>query len=185
MRKARNRMAKATVDIGIPCANMQSSQWWLPLINNMIQETADGNIQIQHIFALHSAVPDYNKNSIISSQAFKYLWNEEEKRRAELTDANRSGISKRFLDGNSDWIFFLDDDTVPPAGSITKLINLGKPFVAGLYFNPAFPNNPIAYLKDEKGSGMYHAYYGYAKGALTQVDAVGMGCTLEIGRAHV
>ncbi len=148
------------------------------MINNMIQETSDGNIEIRHIFALHSALPDYNKNSILSSQAFKYLWNPEEKKRAELTDANRTGITKRFLDGDSDWLFFIDDDTVHPAGTITKLINLGKPFAAGLYFNAGFPNNPIAYMKDEKETGMYHAYYGYAKGAMTHVDAVGMGCPL-------
>lgn len=148
------------------------------MITNVLQEERDGNIEITHIFALSSAVPDYNKNSILSSQAFQYLWNTEEKKRYELTDANRSGATKRFLDGDSDWIFFIDDDTTSPVGTISTLINLGKPFVAGLYFNPNWPHNPIAYMKDEKGNGMYHAYYGYAKGTLTQVDAVGMGCTL-------
>jgi hypothetical protein len=172
-----DKMAKVKVDIGVPCANMQSSQWWLPLISNLLQEAYDGETEIVHIFALHSALPDYNKNQIISSQAFKYLWNPEEKHRAELTDANRSSISKRFLDGDSDYLFFIDDDTVPPVGAITKLVSLAKPFASGLYFNPAYPHNPIAYIKNE-GVGTYHAFWGYAKGALTQVDGVGMGCTL-------
>jgi hypothetical protein len=171
-------MNKVKVDIGIPCNSMQLSQWWLPLMTNVLQEERDGNVQIQHIFALNSAVPDYNKNSIVSSQAFQYLWNPEEKKRYELTDANRTRVTKRFLDGDSDWLFFIDDDTTHPVGTISKLVNLGKPLVGGLYFLPRFPYNPIAYVLDQKGNGMYHAYYGYSKGALTQVDAIGMGCTL-------
>lgn len=169
---------KPKVMIGVPCSGFQTSAWWLPLLNSVQQETADGNIVIHSIVGMHSALPDFNKNQLLSRQAFKYLWNPEEKKRAELTDANRSTVAKRFLDSDADWVFFMDDDTSHKPGTITKLVNLGKSFVAGLYFLPKFPNNPIAYLKDEKGSGMYHAYYGYARGALQQVDAVGFGCTL-------
>jgi hypothetical protein len=76
----------------------------------------------------------------------------------------------------SDWLFWADDDTVAPPGTIRKLLRLDKPFVAGLYFNTNKPYNPIAYHKLDNGG--YIPLTDFAPGSIMPIDSVGMGCTL-------
>lgn len=159
---------KAVVDIAVACSPHQTPDWWAPIMAMLLETERSGNITIGAVRAVSSALPDVNKNSTIGQQ----------KRRWSLTDANRNEITnKGFINGGADWIFWMDDDTVPPENAITHLVKIGLPFVAGLYFLPAKPYNPIAYKRHES-SGLYAPVYQYPKGGLFQVDSVGMGCTL-------
>jgi len=162
----------AKVDIGVACAPHQTKNWWSPVMAMLLGEQEYGNAEIGKIHATSSASPDHNKNHVVSSSP----WNAEEKRRGDLTDANRGAVAGTFLDGDADYLFFMDDDTVPPKGVISHLIGLGRELVGGVYFNTKPPYNPIAYYRRE--DGLYSAVYDYVHGSLLPVDSMGMGCTL-------
>jgi len=166
------------VDIGIACSGAQSPAWWSSVFSNLIQEIRAGGWELGQVLTISSALPDHNKNHAVGGA----IANVEEKRRNQLTDANRAVLSNRFLTGSesgwrADWLMQIDDDTVPPEMAVTDLLNLQKDFAAGVYFNANPPYNPIAYVRDQSGVG-YQAVYDYPAGMLTQVDSVGMGCTL-------
>jgi len=171
-------LSKPTVDIGIACSSNQLPAWWNGVFGSLMREAQRG-IEIRQLLAIGSALPDFNKNntigvSILDQQA-------EGKKRMNRTDANRNEMSNRFISGGSlgpsEWIFMIDDDTIPEDGALTKLLALEKDFVAGLYFNTNPPYNPIAYARNKTGIG-YYALYDYPYGMLMPVDSVGMGCTL-------
>lgn len=171
------------VDIAIATYGMAPSEWWSKVMGNLLQEQRDG-LEIGHVHAVSSALPDHNKNYLLDDR--RGVAPDTFKDRNEKTDANKSAIvgasangvpqSGGFLQGDSDYIFFMDDDTVPPEGAIRQLINLGREVVGGLYFLAKPPHNPIAYYRQE--DGLYAALWDYVHGALQQVDSIGMGCTL-------
>ncbi len=175
------------VDIGVACAPTQINQWWVPLMQRLLVSQQKG-IEIGRIHAVSSALPDHNKNYVVDDQQGRITPNNT-KRRDDLTDANRVRAAGGFLGGDADWLFFIDDDTVPPEGALEHLLNLGKPFVGGVYYLGKFPHNPIAYYKQDDGT--YAALVDYPHGALIEVDSIGMGCTLlhrsvfeEIQKGH-
>ena len=161
------------VDIGVACNINQTWQWWTTVMLMLLSEEKHGNIEIGSIRTVGSAVPDHNKNNIIGDSV----------RRSRLTDYNRQEVTKGFLSGNADWIFWMDDDTAPPLNAITGLLHSGHDFVGGAYFMTAEPYHPIAYKK-MPDSGLYAPVYNYPDGALMEVDSIGFGCTLVHRRVY-
>ncbi len=172
-----------TIDIGVACSSFQTYDWWAPLITNLLREHQRG-IFVNQLIATFSALPDSNKSNIVMANLPEYNQEiAEQKKRADLTDANRNKTVYSFWNGSksggkSDWIFWMDDDTTIPDATISRLLDTGKKFVAGLYFLGRHPYNPVAYVRDRRDKWGYRALYNYPQGALIEVDSVGMGCTL-------
>jgi hypothetical protein len=163
-------MKKPVIDIGVACAANQTPTWWTPIMGGLLAEQKLGVIDIHAIISISSALPDHNKNVTIE----KYNTTVQ---RMKKTDVNRNKVSEDFLSGPADYLFFIDDDTVFQNGTITKLVEQRRDFVAGIYFMPGPKNNhPIAYRKID--GGFYTPIVFYPDGGLIQVDSVGMGCTL-------
>lgn len=157
----------ARVDIGVVCNYAQSYEWWSSVLGRVLAEQKSGEVDIGRIHTSGTALPDQGKNGIIASV---------NNRRLDLTDVNRVKVAGKFLEGDADWLMWLDDDTVPPKGFLSHLLSLKRDFVGGLYFLGAEPYNPIAYIRQE--NGLYKSINKYSHGALIQVDSIGMGCTL-------
>lgn len=159
--------SKPIVDIGIACNINQSYLWWKDVMTMLLQEVRYGDAEIGMLRTVGSALPDHNKNNIVGNSV----------KRLSLTDYNRTEITKGFLDGQADYIFWMDDDTAPPNNVISRLLKSGRDFIGGVYFLPNPPHHPIAYRREPE-TGLYAPVFGYSDGALIQIDSIGFGCTL-------
>jgi hypothetical protein len=155
----------ATVEICVPAYGSQHPMWWTKVMTNLLNETRDFGVNIVFITCSSTMLQDNNKNTIIGT-----------KRREDATDVNRNKLAEGFLSRGADYAFWIDDDTIPPRGAIATLLAQQREFVSGIYFLPKPPYPPIAYMRMD--NGMYQTLAGYPKGALFQVDSVGMGCAL-------
>lgn len=145
---------------------------------NILAESGK-TVEVVGIHTSTSMMPDNNKNGLLEELEVQQLSLEEvreQKARGHLTDINRVNLTAGFLASDADWIFWIDDDTVPPNGAIGKLLKLKRPFTSGIYFLANDSHNPIAYFR--KDYNKYSPIYNYPKGTLLEVDAVGMGCAL-------
>ena len=166
------------IDIAVACNYMQHYEWWSEVFPNIIREVQAGDIEIGKVFTSGTAVIDNAKNRIAGA------WVSD--KRKSMTDYNRNQIvgvgadgqakEDGFMSSSAEWVFWIDDDTVPPKGTIKKLLDLRREVVGGLYFLGGPPHNPLAYIRNEQG--FYRPLYNYAPGVLTQIDGIGMGCTL-------
>ena len=149
--------AAPTVDIGVACRDKQSNNWWVPLLTECITLTKSGVINFGRLLTQDSA----------------------------MADVNQSQIVKWFLDGPSEWLYMIEDDTVHPKHTLPTLLQHGRPWVSGLYYYTNVPHNPIAYFRntpeDEARDprhvvGTYFPPKGWDKGEIFEVDSVGLGC---------
>jgi len=82
------------------------------------------------------------------------------------------------LDFKGDYIFFIDDDVLPPMDTLVKLLKHDKDIVAGLYFAKQRPHFPQMFRKSKKAKGRYDSIIEYPKDDLLEIDACGAGCML-------
>lgn len=184
----RTKMAVQKIDIGVACAPNQSPQWWTTVMQRLIEADRHPEIEIGSIISVATAVPDVSKNKVVThGQPPASL---EEKRRNSLTDSNRVSFTHGFLEGDADWLWQIDDDTVPPQDALLRLLKPQRPFIAGVYFLGGWPYNPVFYMRQPDGT--YASFLNYPHQSMFEVDSVGMGCTLihrsvfeQIKEAHV
>lgn len=92
----------------------------------------------------------------------------------------RNIICKKVVEGNFDWLIFIDHDVILPPGflvSVNDYIISGKvPVFSGLYFTKSAPSEPLVYRG--RGTGYYDKW---KFGDKVWVDAVPMGCTIIHG----
>jgi len=136
-----------SIDIGVACSPTQRSIWWGPVLAYAIQ-WAQAGLKLRSVPCPGRA----------------------------LTDVARCMVVAEFMAGTSEWLFWIDDDTVPPVTALPRLLALNRPFVAGLYFMKQPEENPLAYKRND--AGFYCPIEDWKAGTLIEVDAVGMGCTL-------
>lgn len=170
-------MSAVKIDIGVACSAAQDPQWVAGVLAELLAEVQVAGVKIGGIRFGQTALPDVNKNlDVADPREHDGPAPADQKRRNDLTDSNRVKVARGFLAGDADYLWFLDDDTVPPKAALSSLLGLGKDFVGGVYYLGKPPHNPIAYRR--QADGLYAPLYHYAHGALVQVDSIGMGCTL-------
>lgn len=93
-----------------------------------------------------------------------------------VADAQNVAV-KYFMEQNSEWLFFIEQDNVLPPDCFLRMNDHIKkktaPIVSGLYFTKSFPSEPLVY----RGRG--NSYFSDWKlGDKVWVDAVPMGCVI-------
>ena len=166
------------VDIAVACNYMQHFEWWSEVFANIINEVQAGDITIGKIYTSGTAVADNSKNRLVGADTQGRRLSDTDNNRNRLVgiDVSGKGNNEGFMSSDAEWVFWMDDDTVPPRNTIARLLELRREIVAGLYFLGGPPHNPLAFIRTAEG--FYRPLYNYTPGTLTQVDGVGMGCTL-------
>ena len=100
----------------------------------------------------------------------------------------RNLILQRALEGNFDFILWLDSDMVIPYDAMWKLkigIENGYDMVSGLYFKRKPPYDPVIYKRCElvkldggKLDPVAETFEDYPRNNLFEIDGCGFGCTL-------
>lgn len=169
------------VDIAIPVTIAQSDQWWLPLMTRILEWERSGIVN--RIMTSYGAMPDKSKNltvdEMLKARERALLAAKGQNGNNDgLTSYNRDALVEASkADDASEWLFFIDHDTVPPLDGLPRLLSLHRPFVAGVYHHRNNPYLPHLYRRDPE-TGLFRTLTDYERGALIEVDATGMGCTL-------
>jgi SAM-dependent methyltransferase len=93
-------------------------------------------------------------------------------------DEARNMMAKWALENSLRYLFFLDEDTVPPTFALRRLIflmenNPQMDVCGGIYFSKCDPPAPLVFKESGVGS-----YWDWKVGELFQIWGIGMGCTL-------
>ena len=90
-------------------------------------------------------------------------------------DHARNTGCQKLLELGWEWLFFLDDDVIPPPDAVMRLLNHKKPIVSGLYYRRYEPIVPVMLRDSEYGPQWIREFNAPE---LIEVDYVGAGCLL-------
>lgn len=85
----------------------------------------------------------------------------------------RNEIVQYALDQNANYIFWLDDDVIPPGDAFLKLYNHQRDIINGVYWSKSNPPMPLLFRDHLSGP-----YWNWHYGDLIEIDAAGSGLTL-------
>lgn len=103
---------------------------------------------------------------LVSSSIDKWVHNK------PIADA-RNEIVQFALDQGANYIYWLDDDVIPPPDAFLKLMRHNKDIINGVYWSKSNPPMPLLFRGHLDGS-----YYNWHVGDLIEIDAAGSGLTL-------
>jgi SAM-dependent methyltransferase len=89
-----------------------------------------------------------------------------------IADA-RNEIVQYALDQGANYIFWLDDDVIPPPDAFLKMYMSGKDIINGVYWSKSNPPMPLLFRNHLEGP-----YLDWHFGDLIEIDAAGNGLTL-------
>ncbi|MBN3037160.1 MAG: hypothetical protein JW834_01815 [Candidatus Diapherotrites archaeon] len=78
---------------------------------------------------------------------------------------------------STDYLLFMDTDTLPPANAFQKLVAHDVPIVGGLYFQKTPPFKPLLWKRRE-GDPPFWPITKWASGEVVEVDGTGCGFLL-------
>jgi hypothetical protein len=136
------------VSLGIPFYGGVSGEWWTQTLQ--VVSVLAKQVDIIEIITCGSMTADHSRNVIVAD----------------------------FLKSQAEWLFWIDSDTMVPAGGLDRLLGVGKTLVSGLYYGKNPPNPPIAYYLYNGAVTPIDQERRWEKGEILPVDAVGMGCML-------
>ena len=90
----------------------------------------------------------------------------------EVGDA-RNHIVESAINANVEYLFFLDDDVLPPPNIFVKMLSYHKDIVSALYCTKSKPAYPLVFT--ESGAG---CYTDWELGEIVKVWGCGLGATL-------
>src|SRR5690349_13433906 len=103
---------------------------------------------------------------LVSSTVVKYVLNK------PIADA-RNEIVQFAIDQGANYIYWLDDDVVPPPDAFLKLFMHQKDIINGVYWSKSNPPMPLLFRNHLEGP-----YLDWHVGDLIEIDAAGNGLTL-------
>lgn len=93
-----------------------------------------------------------------------------------VADARNVAV-KQFIEGNYEWLFFIDHDVVLHPQTFSKwneyMVKADVPIFGGLYFTKSVPSEPLMYR------GLGNSYFtNWKLGDKVWIDGMGLGCNM-------
>lgn len=87
----------------------------------------------------------------------------------------RNSACQQALSQGYTWLFFLDDDVIPPPDAVLKLMSRGRDIISGLYYRRSEPILPVM-MRDTRPKTSFIT--DFKPGEIVDADLVGAGCLL-------
>jgi len=147
------------------------------------------NLKYEHRDILFIDTSDSNDYiSVIRSQGFNAVKldlssvDKDKERISKIVEGRRLA-RKEFLDGDYEFLFFLDTDIIAPEDAIDRLMAINKKLVSGIYphrkeFNGVSEIYPVLYDFDKEGSARLMTMNEVVEPRVIEVNIAGLGCCL-------